>query len=118
MKTRISALVLALTLVFSISASAATRTNNTFLASPGIKATSRGVICTMVISSADTSLTVSGTITLYKDNAYVTSWSVSGRNISKTYPQVSSGTYRMEFDLTIKGVDGTDYFSGSDEVTY
>ena len=43
---------------------------------------------------------------------------MSGRSFSKTYTPVSSGTYRIEFDLTVKGVDGTDYFSGSDEVTY
>lgn len=118
MKKRISALVFALAIIFSISASAATRTNNPILVTPTVVATSSDVTCTLDVSSDSGSVTVSGTVTLYKDGSRIASWSVTSPNFEKTYIPGGKGTYRMDYSITVKGSAGTDRLSGSEKDTY
>ena len=119
MKKRIFTFVLALTLIFSISAAAATRYNNLFSHMETVSASHSGIKCTVDITpNSGVKLTASGTVTLYLDGKYVTSWSVDSLYFSKTYTRVSRGTYRMDYDITIKGPAGTDHLTGSKSDTY
>ena len=118
MKKRVSALVLALIIVFSVSAVAAVPRNvNPIDLVPSMRASSSGVTCSLKITAYAT-VTVSGTVTLYRNDSYVTSWPVTGLRFNETYTPVSKGTYRMDYDITVKGSAGSDHLTGSDEVTY
>lgn len=118
MKKRVSALVLALALLFAVSAAAVTtRKVNPVDILPNVAASSSGVTCTVKITSF-AAVSVSGTITLYRDNSYLTSWPINDLEFEKTYTPVRSGEYRMEYDITVKGAAGTDYLTGSEFDTY
>ena len=115
MKKRVSALALALALIFSISAAAATpRFNNPINCSPTLTVTRSGATCEFDVIANGASVTVSGTISLYKDGAFLKSWSVNSTSFSETYTRnISSGTYRMDYNVTVKGPYGTDSVKGS-----
>lgn len=118
MKKRVSALVLALIMVFSVSAAAvAPRNVNPIDLVAEISASSSGVGCSIKITAYAT-VTVSGTVTLYRNDSYVTSWTVTGLRFNKTYTPVSKGTYRMDYDITVKGSAGSDHLTGSTSDTY
>ena len=117
MKTRVLSLALALALIFSVGAVAVSRYVNPIDHKAEITASSSGVICKVKITSY-ASVTVSGSVTLYRDGNYVTSWSVSGLEFKETYTPVSRGTYRMDYDITVKGTAGTDHLTGSKSDTY
>ena len=120
MRKRVSALVLALVLILSVSAAAATpRSINQFSHKKNIVASSSGVVCSVTIScQPGARLTASGTVTLYRDDSYVTSWQVSGLRFNQTYTPVHRGTYRMDYDITVKGPAGKDHLTGSKSDTY
>lgn len=120
MKKRVSALVLALALLFSVSAAAATpRSKNPIDYVTSFTVNSSGAHCGVTITAYNVSVSVSGTVTLYKDGKYLTSWSVSSTSFSKTYTKnITSGLYSMEYDLTVKGPYGTDSISGSVDYNY
>ena len=119
MRKRVSALVLALAIIFSISATAATpRFVNPISSSAKLTLTSSGATCIVDISSISSGLTVSGTVTLYRDNKYLTSWSVDSLYFSETYTPIAKGKYRMDFNITVKGPSGSDRLTGSEEGTY
>ena len=120
MKKRVSALVLALALVFSVSAAAVTtRYTNPIDVWPDIVASRSGVKCSVDIApTPGTRLTVSGTVTLYRDGEYVTTWSVSSPEFKETYTPTLRGTYRMDYNITVKGPAGTDHLTGSKTDTY
>ncbi|BDF72824.1 hypothetical protein CE91St41_38070 [Oscillospiraceae bacterium] len=119
MKKRISTLVLALVLIFSVSATAATpRYVNPINCSPTLTLSRSGATCIVDISSFSSGLTVSGTVTLYRDNKYLTSWSVDSLYFSETYTPIAKGKYRMDFNITVKGPSGSDRLTGSEEGTY
>lgn len=120
MKKRVSALVLALAIIFSISAAAATPRNvNPFNHRAVVVASSSGVVCTLnILPTPGTKLTVSGTVTLYKNDSYLTSWSVTSTSFKQTYTPGAKGTYRMDFDITVKGSAGSDHVTGSTSDTY
>ena len=118
MKKRISVLVLALTLIFTVSAAAITpRGVNPIDILPNVAATSSGVTCTVKITFF-TNVSVSGTITLYRDDSYLISWPINDVEFERTYTPVRSGEYRMEYDITVKGPAGTDHLTGSEFDTY
>lgn len=118
MKKRVSALILALMVFFSVSAAAAAPRNvNPVDLVAGISASSSGVGCSIKITAYAT-VTVSGTVTLYKNDNYVTSWPVTGLRFNETYTPVSKGNYRMDYDITIKGSAGSDHLTGSTSDTY
>lgn len=120
MKKRVSALVLVLTLTFSISAVAAqARFNNYFSHNEAVSASSSGVTCTISITpNPGVNLTASGTVTLYKNDSYVTSWTVSSLKFNETYSPGGKGTYRIDYDITVKGPAGSDHLTGSKTDTY
>ena len=120
MKKRVSSLTLALVLIFSISAAAAeARYSNYFSHTEAISASASGVTCTVSIKpNPGVSLTVSGTVTLYKNGDYVKSWPVSGLKFNETYSPSGKGAYRMDYDITVKGPAGSDHLIGSKSSTY
>lgn len=120
MKKRVSALALALALVFAISASAATpRTNNPIDWNASLSVSSSGAYCRLTIYPDGVNVTVSGTVSLYKDGSFVKSWSVTSTNFSQTYTKnISSATYRMDYDVTVKGPYGSDPITGSVSYNY
>lgn len=120
MKKRVSALALALALIFSISAAAATpRYANPISYDASLVVTRSGATCELDIYPSGVKVTVSGTVTLYKDGNYQTSWSMSSTSFAKTYAKnITSGLYSMEYDLTVKGPYGTDSISGSVDYNY
>ncbi|BDF69119.1 hypothetical protein CE91St41_01000 [Oscillospiraceae bacterium] len=120
MKTRVLSLALALALIFSVGAVAVTpRYTNPIDVWPDIVASSSGVKCSVDITPIPgTRLTVSGTVTLYRAGGYLTSWPVSGLEFKETYTPVSRGTYRMDYDITVKGTAGTDHLTGTKSDTY
>ena len=120
MKKRVSTLALALILLFSISAAAAAPRNvNPINHKANIVASSSGVVCSVSITvQPGTKVTVSGKVTLYRDDSYVTSWSVSSLKFNQTYTPVLRGGYRMDYDITVKGDAGTDRLTGSESDTY
>lgn len=118
MKKRVSALVLALSLLFTISTAAVTpRSVNPINFVPNVTASSTQVTCKVRIT-AYAPVSVSGTITLYRDDSYLISWPINDLEFKKTYTPVRSGEYRMEYDITVKGAAGTDYLTGSEFDTY
>ena len=119
MKKRVSALFLALALIFSISAAAATpRAKNPFTHSERITASSRGVTCVVDISSDSVKLTASGTVSLYKDGGFLKTRTVNSLYFSVTYTPGGKGTYRMDYNIIVKGPNGSDSLSGSKSDTY
>ena len=119
MKKRVSALVLTLALLFSVSAAAAVpRVVNPIVVTPKITVSSAGAICSVKITSDSSGLTASGTVSLYRDGKFVTSWPVSSLKFSQTYTPVVRGAYRMDYDITVKGPAGSDHLTGSASDTY
>lgn len=119
MRKRVSALVLALAIIFSISATAATpRFVNPISSQAKLTLTSSGATCIVNISSFSSGLTVSGTVTLYRNDNYLTSWNVDSLYFSETYTPITKGNYRMDYNITVKGSAGTDYVTGSEKGTY
>lgn len=117
MKKRVSALVFALALIFTISASAVSpRTINPMSHTERITASSSGVTC--IVDITGSKLTASGTVTLYKNGSQVASWTVSSLYFSKTYTPGGKGNYRMDYDITVKGPNGTDRLTGSESDNY
>lgn len=118
MKKRVSMLALALTLIFTVSAAAVTpRGVNPIDVLPNVATSNSGVTCTVKITSFAT-VSVSGTITLYRDDSYLISWPIYDVEFEETYTPVRSGEYRMEYDITVRGPAGTDYLTGSEFDTY
>lgn len=120
MKKRVSALALALALIFSISAAAAeARYSNYFSHTEMVSASGSGVSCTVSVKpKPGVRLAVSGTVTLYKNGNFVKSWSVSSLKFNETYSPSGKGTYRMDYDITVKGPAGSDHLIGSKSSTY
>ena len=120
MKKRVSALVLALALIFSISAAAATpRYNNPIDCNATLTVTSSGANCSFTIDSDGRAVTVSGTISLYKDGAFLKSWSINSTDFSQTYTKgITHALYRMDYNVTVKGPYGTDNVKGSTSYDY
>lgn len=120
MKKRISALILAMALIFAVSAAAATpRAVNPIDVASSVSASSSGVTCSIRISAPPGSnITASGTVALYRNDGYVTSWAVNSLNFAKTYTPALRGDYRMDYSITVKGSAGTDNLSGSEYDTY
>ena len=120
MVKRVSAITLVLALIFSIGAAAATpRYVNPIDLNANVVASSSGVKCSVDITGTPgAKITATGTVTLYRDGKYLTSWSVDSLYFSETYTPVSRGTYRMDFDITVRGAAGTDHLTGSRSDTY
>lgn len=118
MKKRVSVLALALALIFTISAAAvAPRGVNPINFVPNVSVSSSRVTCKVRIT-AYAAVTVSGTITLYRDDSYLTSWPINDLEFEEIYTPARSGEYRMEYDITVKGPAGTDHLTGSEFDTY
>ena len=125
MKKRMSAIVLVLAMIFSISASAAVpRWNSGATITPevyfsGIKAT-----CALDITTGDSNAAITGSMTLSRGGTTICTWSdLSGKgdptfSRSCTSTQIVKGTYTLSYSITIKSSLGTDYISDSDTFTY
>lgn len=123
MKKRVSALLLALTLIFSVSAAATTpetRAVNPITVTAQITVSRSGASCVVKITPRKpaSKYSVSGTVSLYKNGKFITSWTVDSLKFNKTYTSVSKGTYRMDYDITVKGPAGSDHFTDSRSNTY
>lgn len=118
MKKRISAIVLALALLCSVSAAAATpRSSNPIKPKATLTVTSSGAQCKLAINPSGVTVSVSGTVSLYRDGEFLDSWSVTSDSFSETYTRsVTHGLYRMDYDVIVKGPYGTDSIESS--VTY
>lgn len=119
MKRRVSALVLALALIFSVSAAAVTsRANNPIAPDYGLTVTRSGALCELYINPS-VKVSVSGTVSLYRDGKFLDSWSVTSDSFSETYTgSITHGLYRMDYDVTVKGPYGTDSVKGSTTYDY
>ncbi len=117
MKRRVSALALALALILSISAAAATpRSANPIYPDKGLTVTKSGALCELYINP-NVKVSVSGTVSLYRDGSFLKSWSVTSDSFSETYTgSITHGLYRMDYNVTVKGPNGSDSVKGS--ITY
>lgn len=120
MKKRISALILALALIFSVSAAAATpRLANPIRPKATLTVTGSGAQCELAINPSGVTVSVSGTVSLYRDGKFLDSWSVTSGSFSKTYTSgITKGLYRMDYDVIVKGPYGTDSVEGSTTYDY
>lgn len=126
MKKRISAIVLVLAMIFSISASASVlRWKNDIDLTPDVAFSGIKATCSIIVSTGDDTAKVSGSMTLSKGGTTICTWSgLSGSGdpivFSKacTNTQIVKGTYTLSYNLTVSGIHGTDYISDSDTFTY
>lgn len=125
MKKRISALVLVLAMIFSISASASVlRWNNDIDITPDVTFSGIKATCYLDVSTNDSTATISGSMTLSKGSTTICTWSgLSGKGDttftkSCTNTSIVPGTYTLSYNLTVKGVRGTDYISDSFNFIY
>lgn len=125
MKKRISAIVLVLAMIFSISASAITpRYNNDIDIIPDVSFSGIKATCVLDITTGDSSATITGSMTLSKGSTTICTWSdLSGKgdpifSRSCTSTQIVTGTYTLSYNLTVKGVNGTDHVKNSVNFVY
>lgn len=120
MKKRVSALALALALIFSVGAAAATpRSVNPIRPKAALVVTSSGASCQLTINPTGVTVSVSGTVSLYRDGSFVKSWSVTSDSFSETYTSgITRGLYRMDYNVTVKGPYGSDSVKGSTTYDY
>lgn len=120
MKKRVSALVLVLALIFSVSAAAVTpRSANPIRPKATLTVNSSGALCELEINPSGVTVSVSGTVSLYRDGNFVKSWSVTSDSFSETYTSgITRGLYRMDYNVTVKGPYGSDSVKGSTTYDY
>lgn len=119
-KTKLSAILLTLLLMLSVTANAQgimPRWNATGYCTPVLSFSGTTATCIADIW-ADSDAEISGTMTLYRVSGgrdyYVSSWSLSGTSsvYKKGTCSVTKGeTYRLVVDVTVSGSNGTDNIS-------
>jgi len=116
-KRRIPALFLALALMLSVAASAATPSvaspmyNVTTKCTPTLTITGTRATCRLSVS-AQSGATISGTLTLYESGMEVMSWPVSGTakvSVEKRWAVLPGHNYTLTVNVTVSGPSGTDH---------
>ena len=125
MKKRMSAIVLVLAIIFSISASAAVpRWNSGATIIPDVSFSGIKATCSLDITTADKNASITGSMTLSKGGTTICTWNdLSGKGSpifsrSCTSTKIVSGTYTLSYNLVITSSLGTDRISDSDTFTY
>ena len=128
-KKRILSLLLALTMLCSVGAMAATARWNSRaqISSPSLTRSNNTVTCSMSIQAVGVSDHISADISLEKQRSTGTwevlnSWNdIEGNyllNINKKYQgtKATSGTYRLVYSVTVTSSKGSDVIDGEKEV--
>lgn len=115
MRKRISAAVLLLAMLFSVSAAAISpRWDSGARCTARVSFSGNSATCTLKVTTASSSDKITATITLTKDGRELASWvnytGTGELEFSKsiTNANVTSGTYRMSYHVVITGSGGTD----------
>lgn len=124
-RRRIPALFLALALMLSVAASAATPSaaspmyNVTTKCSPTLTITGTRATCRLSVT-AQAGADIDGTLTLYESGMEVMSWPVSGTTsvqMSQSWSVLSGHSYTLTADITVEGAGGTDHIIKSASAT-
>lgn len=122
MKKKVSALFLALVLIFSLSVSASAitpRWDSTTTCNPRLLFSGTTASCRLTVV-ADSGSDIDATMTLYKgtgsSKSEIATWNVSdttSMNVTKYATAKSGQKYTLEISVTVSGPNGTDYIDDS-----